>query len=138
VSDCRAEVGLLTSDVEQLTRLPGAGAEVPVVEQEHAHAGGAEAIGVGVEPLLAGGREPVRHDHDRVGALAVRPVGPRGALDAVCAEHHVGSLHQARAVPPPGIVSGDVGVVPGGAGVVPGPGAVGCPGPLLGVPLSPG
>ncbi len=61
----RVVVGELPVDVQQLARLPLAGAEVAVVEQQHAHPGGAEALGVGVEAQLPCGGEAVRHHHQR-------------------------------------------------------------------------
>ena len=54
----------LLVDVEQLSRLALARAEVAIVEDQAGVAGLAEALGVGVESHLAHGAETVAHDHD--------------------------------------------------------------------------
>ena len=83
--DRGAVVGVLTADVEQLTGLAPARAEVAIVEQEHAEPGGGKALSVRVEALVPGRREAVGHDHDRCrsGRLACRVVEPGGALHPV-------------------------------------------------------
>ena len=65
VGDGGTVVGMLAADVEQLTRLAPARAEMAIVEQQDPEAGGGEALRVGVEALVAGRREAVGHDDDR-------------------------------------------------------------------------
>jgi hypothetical protein len=60
---------VLAADIEQLARLAGGGAEVPVIEQGDGEPGIAERLGVGGQPVVAGGGEPVGH-HD-AGHVAV-------------------------------------------------------------------
>ncbi len=71
--DGGAPVLELAADAQQLARLALAGAEVAVVEHQRGQAGGGEALGVGVQALLAHGAEAVGHDHARWGP------GPSGS-----------------------------------------------------------
>ena len=79
MGDRRPVILALTLDVQQLSRLAGTGAEVAVVEQEHAEAGRVEAFRVSVEALLANGREAMGHDEQRggSGSLAAGRARPR-------------------------------------------------------------
>ena len=88
--DGGAVVGLLAADVQQLARRAGRVAEVAVVEEQHREAGGGEALGVGGQPVPAGGAEAVRHDD--AGHAPRPPVGtvePRGARVLAAGEGQV-------------------------------------------------
>ncbi len=70
-------VVVLTGDVEQLARLAGRSAEVPVVVHDDGQAGVAERLGVGGQPLVAGGGEPVGHDDQGTVLRALPPARHR-------------------------------------------------------------
>ena len=81
---------------QQLPRLAVARTEVPVVEQQHVHAGGRKAFGIRFERSVASGAEAVGHDDAGTGAAvtAIRGrVAPRSARRAPAAERDVRAWH---------------------------------------------
>jgi hypothetical protein len=86
---------VLAVDVEQLTRLAGAGPEVAVVEHEGGDALLRGALGIGVEAHLARAGEAVSHDNQRQWTVGVGELEPGGTaqtagpkLDVATRERH--------------------------------------------------
>ena len=91
--DRRAPVLELGLVVDELARLAFARPEMPVVEHQRGQAGGREALGVRVQPLLADAVEAVA-DHD-AGHVSV-PVGaivPGGAPSTLALDDEVITPH---------------------------------------------
>jgi hypothetical protein len=65
IGNRRSPVLKLTTDVQQLARLPVAVAEIAVIENAGREPGLGEALGVCVEALVAHSREAVRQDYAR-------------------------------------------------------------------------
>ena len=70
----------LSADTEHLSFSATAVTETAIVEGQGCDSRVGKAFGETAQGFLAGGREPVGHDHDRHGTFAARPIEPHRAL----------------------------------------------------------